>query len=322
MKDGADGMSKSVLTVLGPLPAEQMGITDAHNHIWIEAVAGCAPGAPVLVNREAVLTELKQYRSAGGGAVIDCQPGGCGRNAVILAELSEVSEVVVVACTGYHRQRYYAPEHELWKLDANHCAELFIREVTEGAAETLSLLRCVRAGFVKAALEVSLAQTPARPLEGALMAAVETGAALLVHTEKGQAVEEFLTLCQCHKLPPQRLILCHVDKRPDFGLHRELAQAGVLLEYDTFFRPHYEPDTHVWPLIERMTAAGLDGSLALATDMAEAALWRFSGGPRSPGLPGFIESIHVRLEKNGLSAPAIAKMTGQNIAERLAFSHS
>jgi phosphotriesterase-related protein len=159
-------------------------------------------------------------------------------------------------------------------------------------------------------------------LEGAITAAVETGTALLVHTEKGQAVEEFLALCQRRQLPLQRLILCHIDKRPDFGLHSELAQAGVLLEYDTFYRPQYQPEVNVWPLIERMAAAGLEGCIALATDMADAALWRFSGAPQTPGLPGFIENIHRRLEKSGLPAAAIAKMVGKNIAERLAFSHS
>ena len=312
-------MTRMVQTVLGARAAGALGITDAHNHLWIEMVAGAAPGAPQLVQRAAIMAELAQYKAAGGGAVIDCQPDGCGRNAAILADLAELSGVAVVACSGFHRQRYYAPTHDLWRQDADTCAQGFIREVCEGTSETIASARPVRVGFVKAALEATLAQTPAQLLEGAITAALETGAALLVHSEKGQAVEDFLALAQRSGLDPRRIILCHVDKRADFGLHRELAQAGVLLEYDTFYRPQYQPESNVWPLIERMVAAGLEGSVALATDMAEERLWRFSGEVNAPGLTGFVEVIGARLMRDGFSAAVIAKLTGENIAERLAF---
>jgi predicted metal-dependent phosphotriesterase family hydrolase len=312
-------MTRMVQTVLGARAAGALGITDAHNHLWIEAVAGASSGAPLLVQRAAILAELAQYKAAGGGAVIDCQPGGCGRNAAVLADLAELSGVMVVACSGFHRQRYYAPEHNLWQQDADTCAQDFIREVRMGTSETIDSTRPVRAGFVKAALEATLAQTLAQPLEGAIAAAVETGAALLVHSEKGQAVEGFLALVQRSGLDPRRIILCHVDKRADFGLHRELAQAGVLLEYDTFYRPQYQPESNVWQLIERMAAAGLEGSVALATDMAEERLWRFSDESGAPGLVGFVEVISARLIRAGFSSAVIAKLTGENIAERLAF---
>jgi phosphotriesterase-related protein len=111
------------------------------------------------------------------------------------------------------------------------------------------------------------------------------------------------------------MILCHMDKRPDFGLQRELAQAGVLLEYDTFYRPKYDPEANLWPLIERMAAAGLDGAVALATDMADPALWAFGGGPGPASLPG---SIRARLQAMGLSPTPIERMLGYNITARLA----
>jgi phosphotriesterase-related protein len=71
-----------------------------------------------------------------------------------------------------------------------------------------------------------------------------------------------------HRLssPPLR----HIDKRPDHGLHAELTQAGVMLAYDTFFRPKYDPERNLWPQISAMVAAGLNHVVALATDVAEA----------------------------------------------------
>jgi predicted metal-dependent phosphotriesterase family hydrolase len=46
-----------VITVQGPLPYEHLGITDAHNHMWIEPIAGADPGAPVLNQFNAILQE-------------------------------------------------------------------------------------------------------------------------------------------------------------------------------------------------------------------------------------------------------------------------
>src|SRR5512133_2560801 len=92
-----------VLSVTGPVDPVRLGVTDAHNHLWIDPVAGSAPGSPVLNNPAAILEELRAYRAAGGGAIVDCQPGGCGRNGAALFELSRDSGVTVVACTGFHR---------------------------------------------------------------------------------------------------------------------------------------------------------------------------------------------------------------------------
>jgi 5-phospho-D-xylono-1,4-lactonase len=171
---------------------------------------------------------------------------------------------------------------------------------------------------VKAACEASLTETPRDLLEGAAWAAQQTGAALAVHTEQGQAAAEIVRFLLSAGVEAGRVILCHIDKRPDFGLHRELAQAGVLLEYDTFHRPKYHPEANLWPLIARMAAAGLDGSVALATDMADPAMWAYGGGPGPASLPG---GIRARLRATGLPEEAVNRMMGRNIAARLAFRH-
>jgi predicted metal-dependent phosphotriesterase family hydrolase len=90
----------------------------------------------------------------------------------------------------------------------------------------------------------------------------------------------------------------------------------VLLEYDTFYRPKYSPETNVWPLIEQMAAAGLSDRLVLATDMAETDQYLAAG--RGPGLAGLPAKIKARLERMGIPEPAIQQMLGGNIARRLA----
>ena len=316
----APAASPRVMTVLGPLQAGALGVTDAHNHIWIDAVPGGWPGAPVLNQEEPIRAELAHYRRAGGGAQVDCQPGGCGRDGRRLFALSQACGVPIVACTGFHRRRYYPLEHDLWHLSPQAAAERFLAELRLGLAETLpadgSAGGIVQAGFVKAACENRLTDTPPAALEGAVAAAVASGAALMFHTEKGAEVEALLAFCAARGLAASRLVFCHIDKRPDFGLHRELAQAGVLLEYDTFFRPQYNPEHNLWPLLARMATAGLEKHVALATDMADAAQWRAFGG--APGLSALLSIVRPRLFTLGLEPGAVARLLGGNIAARLA----
>ena len=70
----------------------------------------------------------------------------------------------------------------------------------------------------------------------------EAGAAIQVHTERGAQMDRIVDMLVGFGIAPDRLVLCHVDKRADFGLHRDLAQRNVLLEYDTFYRDKYQPE--------------------------------------------------------------------------------
>ncbi len=311
-------MSRSVVTtVLGPVDPAALGIVDGHSHVWIEPVVGADPSAPILFDATAVTRELQQYKTAGGGAVVDCQPGGCGRNGRILPQLAQASGVHLIACTGFHRRIYYPANAPLWQMRGEEAADLFVRELTVALAETADAPQPVRAGFIKIAGEATLAETPHHLLEAAASACRTTGCAIEMHTEKGAAVEDFLQFFIDHGVSPQRLIVCHVDKRPDFGFHQTIAQSGAMLEYDTFFRPKYRPEQTVWPLLAQMAAAGLTSQIVLATDLADRGLWTQFGG--QPGMAAFITQVKSRLEQMALEPETIYQLMGGNVARRLAM---
>lgn len=303
-----------VMTVLGPVPTDTLGITDAHAHAWIAPPPGTAPDVPRLTDRETIAAELGDYRAAGGGAIVDCQPGGCGRDGRVLAQLARRTGVRVVACTGYHRRRYYPRDALVWRMTAEQATALFVDELTGALSETRKAP--VRAGFVKAACEATVGDTPAALLAAAAEAGRQTGAAVAVHTEGGGDAEAIVEYFARRGVPPARLVLFHMDKRPDFALHRTLASAGVVLEYDTFYRPQYDPDTNAWPLIERMVADDLGHAVALGTDLADAAMRARPG--QGPGLPGFAGAIRARLETL-VPAAAVGQLMGGTIARRLAW---
>ena len=179
----------NMMTVSGCVSPEEAGITDAHNHLWIAPVSGATPGAPMLVDQAAIQAELSAYRRAGGGTVIDCQPPGCGRDGRKLLALSEASGTKIVACTGFHLQKYYPPEAWMFRASQERAGQFFVREIQEGLWETRDDSRLVQAGFIKIACENTLKSSPRRLIEAAAQASLATNTAILIHTERGEAAE-------------------------------------------------------------------------------------------------------------------------------------
>ncbi len=308
-------MEGRIWTVRGPIFRAQMGLTDAHGHLWIRKVAGSPdPSAPVLDDYEAIQKELVEFYLAGGRTVIDCQPGDCGRDVNRLVQLSISTDVHVVACTGFHLERYYPVGHWLWSATEQAAQAFFYGELSGGVRESLHGEQPVRAGVIKIAIAKAPAAPTIRLMCAAASASREAVVAILVHTERGAWVEHLPTFFSDRGVSPAKLILCHVDKRPDFQLHCELARAGALLVYDTFLRDKYQPDKNVWPLIEKMVAAGLEEHVALGLDAADRSLWRFAAGPGIAYLPN---TIVQRLFQMGLTSRQIRRLTDENLAQAL-----
>jgi hypothetical protein len=146
-------VERPVFTVQGPLQYECLGITDAHNHMWIEPVPGADPSAPILNQFNLILEELVEYREKGGETLLDCQPEGCGRDGNQLLALSMASKVNLIACTGFHRKKYYPQNHWLWGTGAQKICDFLYSELEQGLVETLETPSPVRASFIKIALE-------------------------------------------------------------------------------------------------------------------------------------------------------------------------
>ena len=300
-------------TVTGPVPLEDVKLADGHAHVWIAPPKGISPQHRLELDKPQLIeAELKDFRSAGGTTLIDCQPGGCGRDAQMLIKLAEAAEVHVTATTGFHLERYYPAEYWLWSASEQAAADYFYNEITAGLQEQENVL----ATTIKVGFNGDIAGQTRILMEAAAEAARQSGAALLFHTEQGRNVEALPLFFEDRGVQTDRLYVCHVDKRPDLGLHRELAQAGALLGYDTFVRTKYKPEQNAWPLLFEMVNDGLSDHIAIGLDLAQSSMWRHYDG--EPGLVALPDQIVPRLYGQGLSETVVAKLIGQNVARYLA----
>ncbi|MFB7713625.1 phosphotriesterase [Streptomyces sp. NPDC056105] len=278
-------MTATVRTVLGDVAPEELGVCDAHDHLFFRSPL--LPGQE-LDDASAAEAELRAYRDAGGGAVVQWTPHGLGRRAELLPELSRATGVRIVAATGLHQAAHYAPE--LLARLRPVLADVFVREITEGIGDS-----GVRAGLIKVAGGFhALDDHAVWTMRAAADAHHATGAPIAVHHELGTGVLDVLDLlCGELGVAPERVVLGHLNRSPDSAVHRQAAESGAYLAFDGPSRANHATDWRMPDAMAALADAGYGDRLLLGGDTTTAAARSVSGGP---GMPYLLRRVRPRLE--------------------------
>ncbi|WP_035796098.1 phosphotriesterase family protein [Kitasatospora mediocidica] len=276
---------RAVRTVLGDLDPAELGVCDAHDHLFLRSPL--LPGQE-LDDPQAAAAELAAFRVAGGQAVVQWTPYGMGRHAAELAELSRRSGVHLVAATGLHQAAHY--ERPLTADRYRELAALFVAELTEGIHGNGP-----RAGMIKVAGGYhGLDEHARRVMTAAAEAHHATGAPIGVHHELGTGALDVLELlCGRLGVPPQCVVLGHLNRFPDLRVHREAAEAGAYLAFDGPSRANHATDWRLLDGIAALVEAGHGDRLLLGGDTTTAAARSATGG--GPGMPYLLTGLRPRL---------------------------
>ena len=302
-----------VRTVLGDISPEELGHTQCHEHIYLEKGASFACDPALCIDDFAKsLLELRDYALAGGGTIVDAQPGGCGRNASALAKLSRASGVHIVAVTGFHRRQFFDWDSGLDDANEERLAERFYKELTDGMTDHGVRTPC-RAGVVKTALEPGGLQDARYGglFAAAARAAAGAGAPVMVHTQPDTDLFELIRFFEPFGVPPQRLLLCHLDRTHiDAGYHRELLQAGCRLCYDSINRPKYLSQEQEISLIRAAAKAGYAHQIVLSLDTTNRRLRAY--GSKEMGLDYILTAFLPLLRRAGICEEDLELMCRKN----------
>ncbi len=279
-----------VRTVLGDLPADRLGWCDYHEHLF--QVSPLLRGDE-LDDERASGEEAAAFRQAGFAAMVEATPTGLGRNPAGVARISERTGLTVVHTSGAHRDEHYPEGHWLPACDEQDLIRRFDADVREGLPDHDVAARGpvalgpgsepVRAGMLKAGVGYwRIARFEHRVLEAVAAVAAETGVPAMVHLESGSAAWEVLEVLAGAGLPADRVVLAHIDRNLDPGLHAELTRAGAYLGYDGMARHREAPDSAILDCLERTAATGDPTRLVLGGDVARRTRYRAYGG--IPGL--------------------------------------
>ncbi|MFD9819680.1 phosphotriesterase family protein [Streptomyces violascens] len=272
-------MVSAAHTVLGEVPADRLGVVDAHDHLFIRSPL--LPGQALDDVGDAA-ARIAAFGALGGGTVVQWTPYGMGRRIAELPSLSRESGVHIVAATGLHQAAHYSGE--LLDSVRDRLAELFVGELTEGIGDT-----GVRAGLIKVAGGFhGLDEHAEFTMRAAAEAHHRTGAPIAVHLELGTGVLDVLDLlCGELGVPPGSVILGHLNRSPDFAVHRLAAEAGVNLAFDGPSRANHATDWRMPDALRALADAGFADRLLLGGDTVT---------PDTPGMPHLLRRVRPRLE--------------------------
>jgi phosphotriesterase-related protein len=340
----------SITTVLGPVAPSDVGQTLMHEHLLVDLRATFTPvddpelarhlDEPVgpeliellhvwpfslaldnvrLDDEALAAEEIAAFAAAGGSAVVDCTPDGMGRDPLALRRLSQETGLHVVQGTGFHVE----VAHPAWVagLTVDELAAYFVRELTEGIGET-----GVRAGIIgEIGTSADITAAEEQVLRAAGRASVQTGAAVTVHLDpRGEAADRVIDVLAEEGVPPERMIMGHLDANPDLEYHLRIAERGVFVEYDHFGREYYAghmqrpytKDARRVELLGELVRRGFAGQLLLSQDVcAKIDLHRHGGN----GYDHVLRRIVPRLREDGVDNRAIEAMLVDNPRRALAF---
>jgi phosphotriesterase-related protein len=303
-----------IRTVLGDIDPSAMGITYSHEHIVI------APGRSVdmnpdflLVDADRMAAEIGEARTLGLRTVVDAMPIDAGRDVRRLAELARRTGVNVIAPTGIHHARFYAPGHWSETDSEDELADRFMIEVADGIDGTNH-----RAGVIKVAGSGGgLSDRDRRVFAAAATTHRRTGVPILTHCENGTGALDQIAFLRGLGVDPGHVVVSHVDKVVDRAYHRDIAAAGAVLEYDQSFR-WKDAVNGTLRLVGWMLEDGLLDRVVLGMDAARQGYYHAWGG--EPGLAWLLGRFSAMMEEAGIDATAQQRLLVENPARAFAFA--
>jgi phosphotriesterase-related protein len=138
----------------------------------------------------------------------------------------------------------------------------------------------------------------------------------MTHTEQGTAADEQVYLFKEEGVDLSRVMLCHLDKKPEVDYHRQLLREGVTLEYDSAFRWKGRSDNPTFALL-KILLPEFPNQLVIGMDAGRPAYWKHYGG--RPGLEYLLTGFRRELEETGLGEKMTERLLLQNPARVLTF---
>jgi 5-phospho-D-xylono-1,4-lactonase len=300
-----------IRTVRGDISPDLLGVTYLHEHLIGYSHKPDTDPDLRLDSEAAAARELTLFRLAGGQSLVEMSPCDYNRSPLALRRLSEATDVHVISVTGFIKGSSADPFVE--GKSVNELADAMIRDVQEGIDGT-----GIRAGLIKAGSSLNkITPNEEKMFRAAACAQRETGAMISTHTEAGTMALEQVELLRSEGVPPERILIGHMDRRLEWDYHVEVAKTGVTLGYDQFSKEKYFPDSLRVDFIARMIKAGYGAQIAVSGDLARRSdLTSYGGGP---GYTFILWRILPWLRKQGLTGDDIHTLMVETPRRLLAF---
>lgn len=277
MSSAAPAEPTTVHTVLGPVPADELGVVAVH-----EALLSVLPGAQhahdIDFDRAEIfttlLTKLRDFRAAGGGTLVDSTGMFHGRDVPMYENLSRASGVHIVASTGLGPENllggyFLTPQtNPPTPWPAEKFADLFTEEITDGMVVPRVERRGAAGLITTAANLAGTTATEESLFRGAARAARDTGVALSLRYGKDPLADLDVVLDE--NLPADRVVVGGLDRRDAVaaGAPADIAARGAYIALDHVGTEdeHHVSDAERVTLVTELVAAGFGNRILLSSN--------------------------------------------------------
>jgi len=318
-------MSDTVHTVLGPVPADELGVVAVH-----EALLSVVPGAEyafdVTIDRaeifETLADKLRDFRAAGGGTIVDSTGMFHGRDVRLYETLSRATGVHIIASTGMGPESmlggyFLTPQtNPPTPWPAEKFADLFTEEITEGMVVPRVERRGAAGLVTTTATRAGMTATDESLFRGAARTALATGVAVSIRF--GADAVRDLGIVLDEKLPAERVVVGGLDRKDAVaaGAALQIARWGAYLALDNVGS---EGDDHVTDgervaLVRELVEAGHGDRILLSANAIGVA----KGGPGRDLPYSYVLTTFVpQLTAQGLGDEDIRRILVDNPRELL-----
>ncbi len=332
----------AITTVCGPIKAADLGVTLAHEHLFIDlrnqftpfddperahlseqkvamANLGVLRRNPyalrdnlLLDDVDLAIQELAPFQKLGGRAIVDCTCHGIHRDARKLREVAQRTGLHIIAGSGYYTHDTHPAAMDNWPEEK--IADEIVRDLTEGMDNT-----DICAGIIG---EIGTSD-PIHPreiknLKAAARAFGQVPAALYVHTYPwGKAGLEAVEVLLRNDVRSEKIVLCHTDVTFDLDYIRGLLKTGVLIEFDNFGKEFFidaadrgfaggifARDIERVRVLRQLISEGFEKQLLITNDICLKSMLHHYGGW---GYDHILKNIVPMMESEGI-APEIARV--------------
>ena len=306
-----------VMTARGAVPAEALGRTLMHEHVFIRTLeieknwpTGWDHGAAV----EDAVVRLSELKAAGIDTIVDLTVPGLGRDAAAVVEVAERVDLHIVMATGYytyhHLPHYFDFRGPAFSASGTDTLEEFFVGDFEGGIDHTG----ARPGILKCATdEAGLTPDVERILRAVAKTHRKTGLPISTHTHattrRGLDQQRVFTE---EGVDLSRVVIGHSGDTTDLEYLEELLEAGSTLGMDRFGVDVFCPFEQRVDTVARLCERGWASQLVLSHDTNCHIDW-FPEGLLDAGAPNW-NFLHIShdvlpaLRERGVSEEQIDQM--------------
>jgi phosphotriesterase-related protein len=297
----SDQQSREVITVLGTIRPEDMGITQTHEHLFLDAMDHYPGYEYVIDDEDLIAQEVQEFIKLGGKTICDVTLDEIGRNPQALARLSQRVGMNVLMGCGWYREFGYPKIVE--EFTSRELAAVLVREIEVGVGDT-----GIRAGFIG---EIGTGRHFIKPAEervfrASALAQARTGVAITTHTTRwGSLAMEQIAMLDEFGADLSRVIIGHLGDRIGVQHLLPIAEKGVYLEVDNIGYLDYQPEYVRADNVAALVKEGFGDRVLLSEDICTLKHLKYVGGK---GYGYLLEVFIPMLRERGITEEQIHQM--------------